>query len=41
MSPLRVILEIVGLFDDRLDIEDRGSVDDFDWADQQAIDVLF
>ncbi len=32
MSPPRVVLEIVRLFDYRLDIEDRGSVDCFDWA---------
>ena len=39
--PLRVILEIIRLFDDRLDIEDRGSVDCFDRADQQAIGIYF
>jgi hypothetical protein len=36
-----VILEIIRLFDYRLDIKDWGSIDYFDWAYQQAIGIHF
>jgi hypothetical protein len=34
---LKLILKILRLFDHRLDVKNWCAVDDFDWANQQAI----
>ena len=40
-SSHRAVLEVIRLFNDRLDIEDRSSINGFDWAYEQAIGTHF